>query len=730
MKNTEFKKINSESFQQEDYDYIDISKYWFILKRRWQPATIIFVLTLVATVIFTLLQKPIYQAQGKLSLNKEEAYSEQAEAVGKELGELDSLANQVIVKLDLKNQEGKPLKIKEFKKNLQVETLKDTFFVAISYQSKDPNEAFTVVKELMNSYVNQSRKINISKTVAARQFIEQQLPIAQEKFKQAEVELRQFKQQNNILNLEEEAKETAIKLAELERQIDNTRISLADANKSSEAFQNSSKLNLNANLAQALNALSQSSGVQKVLSDLQSVENKLAVERSRFNDSTPAIKNLKEEQAYLKKLLQKRIQQVTNDQSLLLDLDENLLIGLLQQKINPGYIQTEMDKLVLNNKIGEISKLYSATQQRSNTIPQLQEKQRYLETKVEVNRDVYANLLKKLEEIKLAENENIGQVQIIDESRLLDEPVAPEKLFNLAVGTGTGIFLGLLSALILHFKDNSLQTVDETKKLLRYKVLAIIPDFNLLFQKADNVHEITDFVLPNIPFKSIPGSSMGEIYGMLYTNIKFASEINTKVLTITSCIPEEGKSTVSANLALTLSQLGLKVLLIDADMRSPSQHEFWNQDLQLGLSEILANDITPETVVQEVKENVHLITAGLQTANPLALINSPQMSAIIENFALNYDFVLLDTPPLNVGADTHIISQMTDGIVLVVNPQVVDVASAVSATAKLEECNQNVLGMVVNGVNIRNEPNRYLYDYDRKAEYVLQNSTKLIEAKK
>lgn len=730
MNNTDSKQLNPANFQPEDYDYIDISKYWLILKRRWQPAAIIFGLTLVATTVFTFIQKPIYQAQGKLLLNKEEADSTQVKAVGKEVGELDNLANKIIANLDLKDQKNKPLKIKEFRENLQVETLKDTFFVEISYQSTVPNEAFAVVEQLMSLYVNQNLELNRSKTVATRKFIEKQLPTAQEKLKQAEAELRQFKQQNYILDLEEEAKETVTRLVELDRQIDQARISLTDTNKRAEAFQNSLKLNINANLAQALSALNKSSGIQEVLSELQSVEKKLTVERSRFNDNAPTIENLKEEQAYLRNLLKQRIQQVANDKSLILELDDDLLIGLLQQEINPGYVQTEMDKLVLNNKIGEISKLYSAAQQRSNSIPQLQEKQRYLETKVEVSRNTYADLLKKLEETKLAENENIGQVQIIDEARLLDKPVAPEKLFNLAAGTGAGILLGLFSALILHFKDNSLQTVDETKKLLRYRILAIIPDFNLLSQKADNIRESTDFALPNIPLKSIPGSAIGEIYGMLYTNIKFSSEINTKILTITSCVPEEGKSTVSANFALTLSQLGLKVLLIDADMRNPSQHEFWNQDLQLGLSDILANRVNPETVVHEVMVNLHFITAGLQTANPLALINSPGMSAIIEKLALNYDFVLLDTPPLNVGGDAHIISTMTDGIILVVHPQVVDVASAMAATEKLEEYNQNVLGMVVNGVNIHNEPNRYLYGYEKKADYIKHDSTKLIEAKK
>jgi polysaccharide biosynthesis transport protein len=732
MNDTESKQLTPEVYHQESYDYIDISKYWYVLRRRWRPAAAAFLLTIIGAGIITAIQKPTYQAQGKLLLNKEEADANQAKAVGKELGELDSLANQVIVKLNLKNQSGERLKIKEFKEHLEVQTLKDTFFVAIAYQSKDPDEASAVVEELMNSYVNQNLKINRAKSVATREFIEKQLPATQEKFKQAELELRQFKQQNNILNLEEEEKKTATKLAELSDQIDDTKISLADANKSSEAFQGSSKLKLNADLALALNALNESSGVQKVLTQLQSVENQLAIESSRFSDATPAIKNLKEEQTHLRSLLQQRIRQVANNQSLLLDLDEDLLIGLLQQKVNPRYIQAEMEKLVLNNKMGEISKLYSATKQKSTIIPQLQERQRYLETKVEAARESYSNLLRKLEEIKIAENENIGQVQIIDESRLLDKPVAPKKFLNLAAGVGAGMFLGILVALISHFKDNSLQTVDETKKLLKYKILAIIPDFNLLFEKGYDDTINTSFTLPKIPFKSIPGSLLNEIFGMLYTNIKFSTKDNPKILTITSCVPAEGKSTISANFALTLSQLGLKVLLIDTDLRSPSQHKFWGQDSQLGLSDILANsvqsgNVQSKRILQEVTDNIHLITAGLQTSNPLALINSPQMSTIVRNLAVNYDFVLLDTPPLNIGADTHIISTISDGIVLVVNPQVVDIANAVQARENLEECRQNVLGIIVNGVNTRNEPNHYLYgygDYGKK-----NNPAILVEAK-
>jgi capsular exopolysaccharide synthesis family protein len=182
-----------------------------------------------------------------------------------------------------------------------------------------------------------------------------------------------------------------------------------------------------------------------------------------------------------------------------------------------------------------------------------------------------------------------------------------------------------------------------------------------------------------------------------------------RVITITSAVPKEGKSTVSANLALAIAQLGFQVLLIDADMRHPSQHAVWELPNSIGLSNVIVEQIQLKTAIAEAMPNLYVLTSGLLPPNPLALLNSRRMASLIEDFSQRYDYVIIDTPPLSAAADARILSAMTDGMLIVVQPKLVDSASAIAAQELLEQSGQNVLGMVINGVNPENEPDSYFY---------------------
>jgi capsular exopolysaccharide synthesis family protein len=187
---------------------------------------------------------------------------------------------------------------------------------------------------------------------------------------------------------------------------------------------------------------------------------------------------------------------------------------------------------------------------------------------------------------------------------------------------------------------------------------------------------------------------------MLYANLKFlSSDKEVRVITITSAVPKEGKSTVSANLALAIAQLGFRVLLIDADMRHPSQHAVWELPNSLGLSNVIVEQIQLKTAIAQAMPNLYVLTSGLVPPNPLALLNSRRMASLIEDFSQTYDFVIIDTPPISAAADARILSAMTDGMLIVVQPKLVDSASAIAAQELLEQSGQNVLGMVINGVN-------------------------------
>jgi capsular exopolysaccharide synthesis family protein len=179
---------------------------------------------------------------------------------------------------------------------------------------------------------------------------------------------------------------------------------------------------------------------------------------------------------------------------------------------------------------------------------------------------------------------------------------------------------------------------------------------------------------------------------------------------------------VSANLAAAIAQLGHKVLLIDADLHHPFQHQIWELDNHVGLSNVLVGQTEPKTAITEVMMNLDVLTSGLVTPSPAALLDSQRMALLIEYFSTRYDCAIVDTPSLNVAADAPILGRMANGVLLVVKPGEVDSASAAFAKEVLKQSGQNVLGMVVNGIILNNEP--YNYSYLAQEYYAEENAIK------
>jgi len=272
-----------------------------------------------------------------------------------------------------------------------------------------------------------------------------------------------------------------------------------------------------------------------------------------------------------------------------------------------------------------------------------------------------------------------------------------------------GLFLATTTVLFLGMRDRSLKTLREVRDIFRYTLLGIVP---LSVKKVRSRFSSAESITQKVAVRDMPYSLTSEMYRMIQANLKFLSSDKVlKTIVVTSAVPKEGKSTVSANLAAAIAQLGRKVLLIDADMRVPSQHHLWELTNAVGLSEVLVGQAEFNTAVSKVMDNLDVLTAGVRPPNPLALLDSKRMASLIDNFSSqsNYDFVIIDAPPLLLAADALTLSQMTDGILLVARPGVIDSNSANAAQEMLERSNYNVLGLVVNGIIDKNESSTYMY---------------------
>jgi len=213
-----------------------------------------------------------------------------------------------------------------------------------------------------------------------------------------------------------------------------------------------------------------------------------------------------------------------------------------------------------------------------------------------------------------------------------------------------------------------------------------------------------------IVVKDTPHTNVSAAYRMLQANLRFlSSDTELKVIVVSSSLPHEGKSTVAANLAATVAQLGRKVLLVDADMHRPVQHRIWELPNQVGLSNVIVGQAELKSAIALVMDNLDVLSCGVIPPNPMALLESQRITSLIKQFASNYDLVIVDSPALNVAADALILGKKADGILLVARPGVLYSGSVAFAKDLLKKSSQHVLGMVVNGVSPKNEPHSHYY---------------------
>ncbi|MEH1843060.1 MAG: polysaccharide biosynthesis tyrosine autokinase [Nostoc sp.] len=718
--------MSEKSMESRESIDLDLSRYLLILKRWWLPATAIFAATVTLSAIATQFMKPSYQAEGKLlfsipSFKVVGSNLFPTNAEGGDPGDLKSLLatqnpintqievisspsilQRTIDKLGLKDNEGKPIEVEKLRKDVTLKIVNGTDVVRINYTSHDPEQSAAVVNTIMNLYLENDILTNRSEAAATRQFMAKQLPKTQEAVNNAEVALRIFKQKHQIADLSEETRSAVETIGNLDNEMNTVKAQLDEVNAQTNELRQ--KVELNSQEAIAVSALSQSPAVQGVLTQLQDTDRQLAIERSRFLDDNPVVINLEAKKASLKSLLQQQIGQTVGNQT---PIPQSLLqIGELRQSLIQNFLQSEIQRYGLAKRLSSLSNSRSAYEQRVKTIPQLAQNQRELERKVEVAESTYQTLLKKVQELQLVENTNTASSRIIVPALVPDKPVIIKKIIVLLLGVMFGLFLATTTVLFLSMRDRSLKTLKEVRDVFRYTLLGIIPS------SSKKVRSRESNVEPKIAVRDTPYSLTSEMYRMIQANLKFLSSDKVlKTIVVTSAVPKEGKSTVSANLAAAIAQLGRKVLLIDADMRIPSQHHLWQLTNAVGLSEVLVGQAEFDITVSRVMDNLDVLTAGVRPPNPLALLDSKRMASLIENFSsqYNYDFVIIDAPPLLLAADALTLSQMTDGILLVARPGVIDSNSANAAQEMLERSNYNVLGLVVNGIVDKNESSSYLY---------------------
>ena len=216
-----------------------------------------------------------------------------------------------------------------------------------------------------------------------------------------------------------------------------------------------------------------------------------------------------------------------------------------------------------------------------------------------------------------------------------------------------------------------------------------------------------------LKIKENPTSLLAEAYRGLRTSLEYSSvDKKLKTIVVTSSNPGEGKSTVSTNLAFVLSQGGKKVVIVDADLRKPAIHKKLKLANTEGLTDLLIGKRNINEVSKAVDENINIITAGKKTPNPAEMVSSKAMEELMQFLKEEYDYVIIDTPPVRNIGDGVILAAKADGVILVVRAGQTKSGDIVKGYKELEKVKANIVGSVLNARETRRDGYYYYYYED------------------
>ena len=304
------------------------------------------------------------------------------------------------------------------------------------------------------------------------------------------------------------------------------------------------------------------------------------------------------------------------------------------------------------------------------------------------NRQFYDLLLKKLQEASLSSGINVSNLQLVDFAVPPTEPLKPRRGLLLALAAVLGLLGGIFVAFFAEYMDSTISTADDVEKILKLPFFEVVP----LTREKDGALFMT----------ANPTSVVAESFRTIRTGV-LLSKVDSalQVILVTSSIPNEGKTTVSSNLALAMAQSGERVLVVDTDLRRHNLHKEFGFEAEPGLTNLLQFPQTPAVIRKSGEHpNLFVLTGGSQAPNPSELLGSMRMKEFVAFARGRFDRIILDAPPLRVFSDSLVLSQIADGVILVVWGGTTPRSLIQQSVESLRGVKANILGVVLNKIDV------------------------------
>lgn len=294
-------------------------------------------------------------------------------------------------------------------------------------------------------------------------------------------------------------------------------------------------------------------------------------------------------------------------------------------------------------------------------------------------------------------------VTVLGPANLPTQPISPNIPQYALIGALLGFALACLLIYLLEFVDDTIKDAEDAQRVLGKPALGAIIRINGIRQPTDAL----------VTYRQ-PRSPISEAYRVLRTNLRYSGIENPGgIMLVTSAGPGEGKSTTAANLAVSLAQVGKKIVLVDADLRRPSAHKLFDLDNKVGLADMFSADsVSLDTVMQSTNiGSLRVITSGPIPPNPAEMLDSRRMTQILATLRQDTDLVIVDSPPVLPVADASIIGSRCSGAVLVIDSGKTRTDVARRALSTLERANVKVVGVILNKMGGKQAAGYYYYYY-------------------
>ncbi|HEX7118531.1 MAG TPA: polysaccharide biosynthesis tyrosine autokinase [Longimicrobiales bacterium] len=386
----------------------------------------------------------------------------------------------------------------------------------------------------------------------------------------------------------------------------------------------------------------------------------------------------------------------------------------------------------LTNQVASLDAMLARFGNELAEIPAKEVQFARLKRQAMVLEEIYTLLQTRLKEAEIAQAVEDASVRVVDTAVRSIEPVKPRVVLNLALAVVLGLMAGVGIAFLREFMDTTVHTREDVQEATGAPVLGMIPRIRATEVSGNGkgrfrpAHAHGTALPQHLEARLVTGhdprNPVSEAYRSLRTNITFSRlDRAPKTLVFTSATPGEGKSTTSANLAITLAQQGLSILLVDADLRRGVLNNVFHKEREPGLSNVLLGTTTFDDAVETIhlgaSGTLHFLSSGTFPPNPAELLGSARMRSLLERLEAEYDTIILDAPPLNMVTDAALLGTNADGVVVVARASRTEKAALTYAMEQLRNVRAGVLGAVLNDIDFKRDARyggqygAYMYQY-------------------